>query len=594
MKALLPIFSLLSFSLNAAVYYPPQKTLFLKIDQLPIDVTSMQKLSTQLLELTKKEGELSPEQLQACAKLIAIATQLDPSNSNIAAINQRLREGKNANSNLAAVDTKFLESILGYLGKSDEQSEAQELKKRIEEALTTLNISGSTPAKMSSYSWDGIVAPLSEFQQNPEQVLLNSDRISHSESDEITDAAQELPDQFIEELDAEVADDGLATWHATQFKMTVPYIVYSNKRGASPEQALGSLKITIKPLKDQEPNKITFSNHTLRYAGKERATLSSKLTEMMRTNWPDGFTSAEISLRALKPISPNSDFDFISSATSTALDASLLDQQISTKLIIALGQVHSGRFIRGRALWDYLPKLSTTRGGNQMLVSEEAEGDLKQMLLLGEPDFIVENEIIAVTNLKDSREYRGVERDEKLTKASELFREVQTVMEGKSIRSMALNTHVREKLRAIYQLNPRHLSAKLLLILGSGSRPNELQTKYLGYEIKSILTEIRPLLEQTNSSRNGDQLIETGDAIEKRIDKIKVYTEVGDRFILNDLENLASRLRSAGRSANKSQDFYSNSVSRHYRQTADHLSKAQTLLRDLNRQANSMLRSEDD
>jgi hypothetical protein len=577
--------------LNAAVYLPPTDAIFLKLDQVPLDVETMHSLASSLVKIATTNPERSAKKLQASAKLIAIASQLNPQNPSLEKVNLALQSGAAISHDPASakpLGDATLALTLRYLNSAENLPEAQNLAQRIGNSLKTLypNNPHYSSLKTTQRDWTGIVASLSEFSKNPDHVLMNNERVSHS-TDTIEEESGELTafdDGFIQELDQEENISNYASWNKTKFTVSFPSTLKSStSTRASTLYRVLPLQVIVTPQTENAPNKLSFDSNSFRLHSSERTKLQRKISTNLKAVWDDGFTSAELRVKHNKSFSKDTDFDVLSAALSIGLDASLLDRDLAPNLVIALGQKSTETFSRGKRFWEYLPLLRKMEPGKRILVSPDAEGDLRQLLVTSDGTFFIDQEIISVSDLSSSRSVRVKNVEGDFAKASDFFKEIQQVMQDKSIRSMATNSHVRSKLKEILTLNPNHLSAKMLLLLGGDSKPNRIESKYIGYEINAIICEVNGVLSMSyNNTSFANNLVSTGEEIEDRIREFSSHVNSNDREHLELLEDLADKLRSAGKSKLKSLDYYSNSSSYHSRSYNDDI-------RDIGKLKNSLL-----
>ncbi|MGJ8672817.1 hypothetical protein [Rubritalea sp.] len=579
----------------AAVYVPPTDSIFIKVDQLPLDVVTMHELASTLLQVSVSQPEYTPESLRYCAKLIAIVTQLDPHNDQLESTNRTLlnRERELTEApplNPASVEDASLALILQYLGNKKQGTEANQLAQRLKNTLHSLH--PNNPHYRSedpiTHSWDHIVAPLADFSVNPEVALIDTQRVNHSE--EPTGGLfnnAPLDDIFIEKLDQVPEAPKLAEWKIATQSVLAPLSFTIDKESFD---TVNKVNVPVRAKENSSSNKITFNSESLNSISSGKYKLALQLSTILQKEWPDGFKSSEITININSPLSKSTDVDVLAASASIILDASLLNQLLPPNLLVAMGQNTSGEFTRNARFWDYIPELIKLEKNHRILVANGAVGDLRQLLVTTDSDLFIRQEIFVVDDLKDSRSYRGVKLDENLTKASAIFKEIQEVLEGKSTRSMATNSHVRSKLKEVLALNPRHLSAKMLLILGSNEKANTIDTKYLGYEINTVLEKVKPSVSSTYHDTEGaEKLISLGDEIENDLEILRRHTSAEDRNILTNVDNFAKTLQSAGRSKLKSSDYESVRQSYYAKSYDDDIRELKSMFNTLSIQAAQLI-----
>lgn len=580
-----------------AVYVPPKETLFVKLDLIPLDEGRMHELSSSLVQLVLSNPDRTPEKLRACAKLIAIAKQFDPSNKQSEKANTALLINEpDSEKGSSFTDDASLALILHFLGNAQQGSEAKQLAQRLKNTLHTLypNNPHYRSTEPVTHSWDSVVAPLADFSVNPEKDLIETARVDHSE--QATGglfSPSPVKEDFIEKLDKEVKIQKLAQWKKTKLTLSMPCTLRVDSESQKESyDSVDKVTVYIEPKDDGSSDKIRIDYDKFKALSSDRTKLVSKLSEILTANWPDGFQSAKLGAELSKPLSKSTDLGIVAATAAIALDASLLEKNLSEDLVVACGINSSGAFTRNTRFWEYLPQLSRLEDDHRILVTNDTEGDLRQLLVTTDSEFFIRHEILAVKNLKDSRNYRGEKLAGDIAKASELFATVQEALQGKSIRSMAKNSHVRSKLQEVYSLNPQHLSAKMLLILGSNVKPNSIETKYLGYEVRRMLKQADHLLSSNkDSTDHANNIIAMGESIDEEIEGLSRHAAAEDREILRELEDFATKLQSAGKSRLKSSDYYSNNASFHAKSYSNNMRELKTMENELSVKAAQLIAS---
>lgn len=580
---------------HAAVYISPTNKRFVKLDKLTIDLDSMEKLSNMLVGLALAQTDQTAKALRAKAKIMAIAAQLNPENMRVDSANQALKKGRSQSPNeqspevLKQRELAFTH-LLNYLKKQQLGSESHSLYLRITSSLAVIYPAHPLvkEADLTPLAWSGIVASHKAFAKHKDEVLINSERIKHSKNDVGSTLVKPIADTFINEIDAVVPVLDLREWSRDEEQIKLPLYTSSNTTTNTNEITVGTLKITITPQSSNPENQITLTPDSLKLLGEQSSNISGSLSKILALNWENGYVAASIEANSnVGKVGKRNKKKTLMAAIATALDASLVQQKLAPNLIVAASINSTSMFERNNDFWKLLPSLIKLDKSHRILIAKEAEGDLRQLLVMGDSQFFIQHEIMAITDFKDSRKYRKDNLDGDIAKASQLFKEVQNALKGKSVRAMASNSHVRAKLNEIHALNPRHISAKMLLILGSTSKPKSIDSKYIGYEIRAILSEVSSLLAKSANTINGEELIEMGEKIEKRVETVQRFIDLQHNDALDDVDELAKILQRAGKSKFKSDDY--NSSSTNYRNFNEQIRKLKELNANLRVQSAALI-----
>ena len=139
------------------------------------------------------------------------------------------------------------------------------------------------------------------------------------------------------------------------------------------------------------------------------------------------------------------------------------------------------------------------------------------------------------------------------------FREIRERAGSGDIRSYIGNSYVKQRLAAIQQEEPAHVSAKMLLIQASGNRSTWISRKVLAAEIRRAL-EPMDWIESTQDfypdSKEMLKVAGTYSSCRPRLDGLDRYIDKNDRDLLEQARELTVALRGLDRAARPKSDEY--------------------------------------
>lgn len=546
----------------AVTYHEPNnQEILIRTDKLPIDVDTMRWLSKQLTTIAERENSGTADQLRANAQLIALAKRLDPDNKEAIKLNQDLIEGENyepAGNEAVSKATSRVWSLVQFLSNESAGKEANTLSNCIKDAMVVVDPTHPVLAefKPSTERWGGTVASLDKFKE--ESIIASADQSNNSR---ITDVPVDPIVKNDWQTDAESNNkkeepEATASWHNTKTRISVPAQEYVRIGDNDTYRFhLISVSAEIKPNESSEDKKLIFNTSS----GEERydfiRRIEHPVKRVLSKFWKD-IPSAKIDLKLANALGGQNQ-DYIQSAMILFLDSSLSNKDYNSNTLPLTSIDENGKFVRSDDFWEAMILLSKDTSTNRrVLASKDTEGDFRQLLALEKADFFAQNEVILVEGLKESRKYTSTTSDEKIKEATALFAEFQQVASSRSIGALSANKHVRERMEKILQLMPNHLSAKMILLQGSGSRPVKLESKYLAYALDSMTQPVEKYLDRINSWSenshwNSQNLESVSSELEKNLDNIKGYIDSSDNVMYNSTTDIISNLKSIARATDR-------------------------------------------
>jgi hypothetical protein len=178
---------------------------------------------------------------------------------------------------------------------------------------------------------------------------------------------------------------------------------------------------------------------------------------------------------------------------------------------------------------------------------------LPGLLVLEKPEFFLQHEVLAAADFQELTARAGTPEQGPLADAMAKFAEIRRVAQGKAAAPFVAHPATRQRLGEILQLCPDHLSARMLLLQGSGSRPDKFPAPILAREIRRA---IKPMAWATTTGLwevSADKLEATHATCRAELDALASKVDRPDRTlhdealeIVNSLRTMARKLRSPG------------------------------------------------
>ncbi|MFC4992256.1 hypothetical protein [Rubritalea tangerina] len=567
---------------HAASYVPPntEDKVLLKTDQLPLDTSTMRWISSYLTELARIHAGSDAKRLQASAKLLVIAEQLDHNNPKIKEAQVQLVSNKRTG---AAGDMeagrKRLRRILTYLNEDSGSSQGKLLASLILDALAPIV---PTDSPLASYKapqdiWKNTIPALSAFEKDPESTLVSNERIIHSDlkpmrpREEQKAAAGKIAfndnkarskseDKAPKKHEGKASAEG---WKRNEFTLKAPVYTYElvgEYNRPKYTRGITLLNIEVKPRSSSE-GKLKIKSkpyHQHDHLSHQAWSVQHPLQAL----W-DNLPAGEVQVETRQAYAHFNDNSLVVSPLILGLDASLRDSSLKSNLLTIASIDGRAQFKRSKDFWNTLGYLTETASDMRVLVGPDCEGDLLQLIALGKPDFFIKNEVIEISGLEQARHFYSKSDDSAVAEATALFAEVKEAIEHKSLRSMTENKYVREKLEKVLETMPNHLSAKILLEYGSRKKPSTLESKYFGYELSKHLHSISRKLTSESSNLGDDEALEQSKKIDEGIERLPKIISAEDRKIYDKVDKFSDELRAYARAKknyeDKKNDYYKKS-----------------------------------
>ncbi|MCF6311023.1 MAG: hypothetical protein L3J39_01090 [Verrucomicrobiales bacterium] len=160
-------------------------------------------------------------------------------------------------------------------------------------------------------------------------------------------------------------------------------------------------------------------------------------------------------------------------------------------------------------------KVGKKGGFRLMVVASDAESKMLDWLALGELDRLIHPQIVAVDDFVELVQFTRADREAHLEEALQLFSEIEELTKKMTLAEAAKNEVVQQRLQAIIEQFPQHLSARMLLAYGKNS--GEMKVSLQG-SLEALKQVLQPLRQYYDSALDIDELDK--EALEKLADQV--------------------------------------------------------------------------
>lgn len=577
LRTLIPALTVLSSLSQAASYIQPDNTKeMFQLEKIPLQVDRIKELSKHLAVLASRPQDDSPLQRRASAQLLALSMRLDPTNQEALEINRKLQADaapKAPDQTQIAKARARVRFLKRWLGSPDAGANANLLADYLGDATRVLD--PNTMKQADTGNWAGVVPPLSKYR--------GGDIAS-------ADTPRPTPDMTEpEKVDETPPPAKPVGYHITKLGVRVPLLMQrSEKYRDAKDQFKDKTRVvdhlTIVPVglnltsheKLKFPLAVSVTPPLAQYhrdngAKKQlQESIVKQLNDLLNARHskvPPHIASVSMGLETYAM----SNRQVVVAPLALMLEASLADKPLRSDIHLCANIDAGGNLTVPANFWKYLGILRKSKTGGRLIVPKASAELLTQILVYGEPDFFTRWEIFAVENLDQALAFATKASSEKVAEASELFSTVQNLANKSDVTKIAVNRAVRKRLATIYQLSPNHLSAKILLIQGSGRRPMRLSPLAMAQELLPAIQKMNKALTEINVDKLTHERLKqihdgaraTIDPLERLVDRTQneLYQETLDHA--NDFRRLTTIARRISSRPKDSQTEFKKARSLH-------------------------------
>lgn len=507
---LLALFTLVEVA-SAAFVAPDDGPVPFRRDRLPVDVSTMIKLSRQLIVLA---GQVSPEDAEGrrtLAQMMALSLALEPSNNQVGDLLERLSNGGEIPRS-AKRDVELAQAhawdLLGWLEQPEAGDDGQALGACLSDVLVHSDPSHPLSEERADEGdrgkWGGWVAALDAFRDG-----------------------ESTPTPVPEAPSGDVAKLQL---REVAVRMPIRYW-NRDRRGWVIEAAEFELKAWIN--EDGEGFVLQLPGEDWE-AARERSNL--ELTDFLKARY--GKLPQGLCMRIR--LSENGSFDYSrDSKALTALIPVMANAVFSGMapegaILAALDE--KGRLVGPNRSWQTLRGLANGKqDGGRLVVPESMKEDLLPLLTLEKADFFFRYEVLLAKDFEELLTLSSSQPGQNVVEAAKAFQVVKEAKESRSLGSFVAHPSTQQRLGQIVTRCPAHASAVLLGLRGTSGWPKRLSGKFYAKEVRAALKPMGIVLKGRWNSLKTRSLLEAAAACRENLGEVeKMYGSMAEKAAIYD------------------------------------------------------------
>jgi len=168
-------------------------------------------------------------------------------------------------------------------------------------------------------------------------------------------------------------------------------------------------------------------------------------------------------------------------------------------------------------------------------------------------------EVILAADFMELVEFSAKIPQGKLATAAGKFLEIRQKAGGQDLRQYIGNSFVRQRLATLAQESPYHLSAKMLLIQSSGTRPTLVSRSVLAAELRRAIAPVHWIHElQDHQFRETDlgKIGRSYEAARTQVDGLLRYAAKNDKLLVENTQQMVIGVRNIERAARSRGEDY--------------------------------------
>lgn len=531
----------MGFSLGAADFAPPAEgPVAFRRDKIPLDTDALAGLSKNLEILASGLNAETPADHRGAAQMLALALALDPANARARELVSEYQEKRHK----PVADVDKLEKsrariwqYITWLETPEAGSQGQALAACLKDVIV---VSDSKNPKVPALreagekgAWTGWVPAISAYE--PQEI---------AKIDDPAKPAPEITPEPKNEILLENAQVYTLLWqttgkgNATNWILATAPLQMTAKKIAKPDAVDGQ--------QVEQPFMISIGSNQVGGAMGQIGFPIRALLKNQHGNLPHG-VMVTITSKELEKSFESKKRQSISAAAAVLASSAITGCEPDA---IIIGQVdETGAFKLPPSFWDQLQALGKGNG-QRLVLPAEAAAYLPSVLALEKPGFFMDYEVLLAADFKQLLNLAAKTPEEPLATATAEFRMIRERAGTQDVRQYITNSYVKQRLAAVLQDAPTHVSAKMLLIQAAGNRPTLVSRPVLAAEIRRALEPMAWLLKfQNNSSEisEGSRIGQTYELCRDRVDALERYAEKNDRTLLDHARTLVTSIRTLDR-----------------------------------------------
>jgi len=543
---------------GAGFVAPAEGPLPFRRDRIPLEVEQIARLSNQLESLVLGLDPTLGANRRAAAQMLALATALDPSNTSARDLITDFQLGNPPPSSQAdelGNAQKAIWRTLEWLKAPEAGVSANALARCLtdvihvsdpqHEGAASLRDAGETGA------WDQWVAQPAAFEKkaNPPDEMY-------------------LPSAEVLENPPEAAPPALASAELPAVLWIIPDLG-NRERYGEPVLGRAPLRMSATRMTPDDGDAASFSigkdpdfstyplgsmNHFKDLLENQHTSLPADLTitfscplfRPARQRERPGASRSLPSPPKLQALKPNT----IDAAAATLASAAISGRVPDATIIGVLNA--EGEFLPGGDFWNKIEILCENPGeGKRLIVPTAAGPSMLAVLALEKARFFLDYEVVSASNFSELLERSAVKLGDTNAAASARFKEIRDKSINLAVGQYVANPFIRRRLAELATECPQHISAKLLSLQGSGSRPTQISREVLIPMLRKALTPVERLINEPEDRpyRDAATLLRFGEQCRDSLTNLERFVEKADLPLFAKAQDIVVALRALERAA---------------------------------------------
>ncbi len=532
-----------AFAQAAPFVAPAEENPPFRRDLLPIDTDSMSRLSDDLTILTQGYELKTAADRRAAAQSLALALALDPANSGARDTISKLgeeKEIKRAKSGQLTEATSRIWQIHAWLTLPEAGADGNLLGDMMGDVASVLDPKNPVGIKLQESPekglWGDLVAPLSAFEENEIAVVEDTDPFEDVEPDVMEEPVVEKEPASTVSIILEkgsltsvldVYDKATDSWELRPVEVGM----------VATADGGGAFNIVVTGLGAEQ-----------QAISKQISTPIGEALKKIHKELPvDGLIT--IATSGLEPYSYAQNRTRIRAPGFILANSAITGVETEATVLVAFNEMDS--LAVPQFFWRQIKALEKGNGG-RLIIPAGTEEYFSAMLAMEQPEFFLKYEVLIASSPEEFLEFceKFPTRKEHASALAN-FREIKSKAESGSLATYLGNRFVRQRLEEIIDAAPYHLSARMLAKQGAGERPRVLTRKVLASEIWRVIAPVTELsklrLELVEPPATIAKIEDAYETMRAALDPLDRYTDINDRELLSEGLNVASTVRTLGR-----------------------------------------------
>lgn len=554
-------------SVTAQFVPPAEGPVPFRRDRIPLDADAMAGLAKQLEILARGLDAQSPEDRRGAAQMLAVAMALDPGNDRARQLLAAYQTGDHtadAQNDLLERGRARLWQSIGWLETAEAGPEAQALAACLKDVIIIADPKHPKAAALRNAGengqWAGWVAPPDAFKPGkPDSGMADSansaDPFATPDDPDSNSTAPPEKDSAAGTIQLTEAKVTTLLWQRTgaadlaNWTLAPLPLAMSASSAAATTAPANTVDGSSVPGHDSSAHE-RFAVHVGGPAASGAFDRTNRMLETLLKNrhgtLPRG-SQISISSREFEKSWESRKKQSVTAAAAVLADSAITGAEPDA---IILGQVdETGAFKLPSGFWDQLQSLGKG-SGQRLVLPAEAAALIPSILALEKPEFFMEYEVLLAENFSQLAEFAAKKPKGDLASPIAKFREIREKAGTMDVRQYIANSFVRQRLAAVLQEAPYHVSAKMLLIQAAGNRPTLVARSVLAAELRRAISSVHWLFKTPDHQFASSDLEKVSSAYESsrgKVDALLRYAEKNDRILVENTQEMVIAIRSIDR-----------------------------------------------